>query len=172
MKKLCLILVALTIIPQPTWAILDEHKIDIREAIEKVLQTNPQIQMLDMDIEISKNNTKAANRLENPSIDVFQSMGKSIKTEPQLIGGTYKLEILKRGKRKQQAKSQELVAQNTRQFSQYGLILEVRKAYIDLLLKKSILNIRKQQEKLAKELYDSMQKDVKAGKRNKRYRYL
>ena len=164
MKKIYLTILALTTLTQASWAILDEKKISIKEAIQKVLETNPQIQMLDMDVEISKNKTKAANRLQNPSIDVFKSMGDAIETEPQLIGGSYKLELLKRGKRKQYAKSQEIVAQNNRQFSQYDLILSVRKAYIDLLLKKSNLNIRKQQEKLARELYDSMQKDAKAGK--------
>ncbi|MBQ4646022.1 MAG: TolC family protein [Candidatus Gastranaerophilales bacterium] len=164
MKKIALTILALTTFSQSSWAILDEKKISIQEAIEKALQTNPQIQMLDMDIEISKNNTKAANRLQNPSIDVFKSMGKAIESEPQLIGGSYKFELFKRGKRKQHAKTQEAVAQNNRYFSQYDLILDVRKAYIDLLLKKSNLNIRKHQEKLARELYESMQKDVKSGK--------
>ncbi|MBR5304677.1 MAG: TolC family protein [Candidatus Gastranaerophilales bacterium] len=164
MKKIFLCILALTALSQASWAILDDKKITIKEAIEKALETNPQIQMLDMDIEISKNNTKKANRLENPSIDVFKSMGDAIETEPQLIGGTYKLELFKRGKRKQQAKAQEIIAQNNRYFSQYDLILDVRKAYIDLLLKKSNLNVRKHQEKLARELYESMQKDVKAKK--------
>ena len=164
MKKILLTTLIFSTLTQASWAILDEKKIDIKTAIEKALETNPQIQMLDMDVEISKNKTKSANRLQNPSIDVFTSMGRAIETEPQLIGGSYKLELLKRGKRKQLAKSQVVVAQNTRQFSQYDLILSVRKAYIDLLLKKSNLNIRKQQEKLARELYESMQKDVKAGK--------
>ena len=164
MKRIILTFLALTTITQSSWAILDEKKISIQEAIQKALQTNPQIQMLDMDVEISKNNTKAANRLQNPSVDVFKSMGDAIESEPQLIGGSYKLELFKRGKRKQHAKAQVAIAQNNRYFSQYDLILDVRKAYIDLLLKKSNLNIRKHQEKLARELYDSMQKDVKAGK--------
>lgn len=164
MKKIILTFLALTILSQYSWAILDEKKISIQEAIQKTLETNPQIQMLDMDIEISKNNTKKANRLENPSIDTFKSMGDAIETEPQLIGATQKFELFKRGKRKQHAKTQEAIAQNNRYFSQYDLILDVRKSYIDLLLKKSNLNIRKQQEKLARELYESMQKDVKAGK--------
>ena len=164
MKKIYLVFFALTTLSQTSWAILDEKKIDIQTAIQKALETNPQIQMLDMDVEISKNNTKAANKLQNPSLDVFKSMGNAIETEPQLIGTTYKLEILKRGKRKQHAKSQEAVAQNIRNFSQYDLILDVRKAYIDLLLKKSNLNILKEQQKLSQELYESMLKDVKVGK--------
>ncbi|MBQ8635377.1 TolC family protein [bacterium] len=164
MKKIFLLFLALTTLSQASWAILDEKKITIQEAIEKALETNPQIQMLDMDVEISKNNTKSANRLQNPSIDVFKSMGNAIETEPQLIGGSYLLELFKRGKRKQHAQSQETVAQNIRRFSQYDLILDVRKAYIDLLLKKSNLNILKEQQKLARELYDSIQKDAKEGK--------
>ena len=137
MKKSILTFLALTTFAQTSWAIVDEQKISIMEAIEKALKTNPQMQMLDMDVEISKNKTKEANRLQNPSIDLFKSMGRAIETEPQLIGTTYKFELFKRGKRKQHAKSQEYVAINERQFLQYDLILSVRKAYIDLLLKKS-----------------------------------
>ena len=137
MKKILLTTLIFSTLTQASWAILDEKKIDIKTAIQKVLETNPQIQMLDMDIEISKNNIKTANKLQNPSIDVFKSMGDAIETEPQLIGGSYKFELFKRGKRKQLAKSQVIVAQNTKQFSQYDLILNVRKAYIDLLLKKA-----------------------------------
>lgn len=164
MKKIFLYILALTTLTQASWAILDDKKITVKEAIEKALESNPQIKMLDMDVEISKNNIKSANQLQNPSLDVFKSMGKAIETEPQLIGATYKLELFKRGKRKQLAKTQESIAQNNRYFSQYDLILDVRKAYIDLLLKKSNLNIRKHQQKLAQELYESMQKDAKMGK--------
>ncbi|MBQ7287949.1 MAG: TolC family protein [Candidatus Gastranaerophilales bacterium] len=164
MKKIFLIALALTTLTQSSWAILDEHKIDLKTAIEKALETNPQMQMLDMDVEISKNKTKAVNRFQNPSIDVFQSMGSAIKTEPQTVGSSLLVEVMKRGKRKQVAKVQESIALNNKNFSKYDLILEVRKAYIDLLLKKSNLNIRKQQQKLAQELYESIQKDVEAGK--------
>ena len=164
MKKIILTTLVFSLFSQSCWAILDEHKISIQEAIQKVLETNPQIQMLEMDVEISKNKTKTANRLQNPSIDVLKSMGDAIETEPQIIGGSYKFELFKRGKRKQLAKSQEVVVINQSKFSKYDLILEVRKAYIDLLLKKSILNIVREQEKLARELYESMQKDLKAGK--------
>ena len=164
MKKIFLIALALTTLIQSSWAILDEHKIDLKTAIEKALETNPQMQMLDMDVEISKNKTKAVNRFQNPSIDVFQSMGSAIKTEPQTVGSSLLVEVMKRGKRKQVAKVQESIALNNKNFSKYDLILEVRKAYIDLLLKKSNLNIRKQQQKLAQELYESIQKDVQAGK--------
>ena len=164
MKKILIAFLALTTLTQASWAILDEKKISIKEAIEKALETNPQIKMLDMDVQMSKNNTKQANRLQNPSIDVFKSMGTSIESEPQLVGGTYLVELFKRGKRKQQAKAQELVVYNNKNFNQYDLILQVRKAYIDLLLKKSNLNILKEQQKLAQELYESLQKDVKSGK--------
>lgn len=164
MKKFLTLFIALTISAQASWAILDERKIDLRGAISKVLETNPQIQMLDMDIEISKNDTKIANKLQNPSIDIFQNIGDTAKGNPQQVGASYLVELFKRGKRKQQAKTQELVVMNNREFSQYDLILDVRKAYIDLLLKKSNLNLIKQQQELAKELYESMQKDAQAGK--------
>ena len=164
MKKILIAFLVLTTLTQASWAILDEKKISIKEAIEKALETNPQIKMLDMDVQMSKNNTKQANRLQNPSLDVFKSMGTSIEGEPQLVGGTYLVELFKRGKRKQQAKANELVAYNNKYFNEYDLILQVRKAYIDLLLKKSNLNILKEQQKLAQELYESLQKDVKLGK--------
>ena len=93
MKKILIAFLALTTLTQTSWAILDEKKISIREAIEKALETNPQIKMLDMDVQMSKNTTKQANRLQNPSLDVFKSMGTSIESEPQLIGGTYLVEL-------------------------------------------------------------------------------
>lgn len=164
MKKIYLVFLALTTLSQVSWAILDETKIDLKTAVEKALETNPQIQMLDMDVEISKNNTKTANKLNNVSLDYFQNFGKAGEGNPQQIGATYELEILKRGKRKNHAKIGELVAQNERNFSQYDLILDVRKAYIDVLLKKSNLAILKEQQQLSKELYDAMQKDARAGK--------
>ena len=110
MKKIFLTVLALTTLTQSSWAILDEHKIDLKTAIEKALETNPQMQMLDMDVEISKNKIKEATRLQNPSIDVFQSMGSAIKTEPQTIGSSLLVEVMKRGKRKQVAKVQENIA--------------------------------------------------------------
>lgn len=164
MKKIALTILALTFFAQCSWAILDEKKITLQEAIQKALDTNPQIQMLDMDVEISKNNTKAANKLNNPSLNFFQNFGEAGEGNPQQIGATYEIEVLKRAKRKNLARAQESVSQNNRYFSQYDLILDVRKSYIDLLLKKSILNTRKHQQKLAQELYESIQKDVKKGK--------
>ena len=164
MKKIILVILALTAVSQTSWAILDEKKIGIKEAIEKALETNPQMQMLDMDVEISKNNTKAANRLQNPSLSVFENYGKSQSSEPQNVSAKVTIELLKRGKRKEASKSLENIALNTRKFSQYDLILDVRKAYIDLLLKKSNLNVLRDQKKIAKELYESIQKDAKSGK--------
>lgn len=164
MKKIAFTILALMIFAQCSWAILDEKKITLQEAIQMALDTNPQIQMLDMDVEISKNNTKVANKLNNPSLNFFQNFGKAGEGNPQQIGATYELEVLKRGKRKNLAQTEVSIAQNNRNFSQYDLILAVRKSYIDLLLKKSILNTLKHQQKLAQELYDALQKDAKKGK--------
>ena len=168
MKRILLItlitLVSLFTISQSTWAILDEKKIDIREAIQKALETNPQMQMLNMNVEISKNDTKIAGKLQNPNLDVFYNIGAAAKGDNQQLGVNYLIEILKRGKRKEFAKSKEQVAVNDMLFSQYGLIFEVRKAYIDLLHKKSILDIIKQQRILAKDIYNSIKEDAKKGK--------
>lgn len=164
MKKILLVFITLITFTQSCWAILDEKKIDIKEAIKKAISTNPQMQMLNMDVEISKNNTKVAGSLKNLTLDVAYNIGPAAKGDNQQVGANYLFEIFKRGKRKDFAKTKELVAVNEMLFAQYDLILNVRKAYIDLLLKKTNLEILREQKQLSQDIYDSIKKDAEKGK--------
>ena len=146
------------------YAIQEEQKIDLKGAIEVALQTNPQIKLSKLDINIARNNIVIADRLQNPSIHTFQNIPKAGVGNPQQIGVDYTIEILKRGKRKEAAKTYSLAAIDSQKFLEYSLITEVKKSYINLLVKKSHLQILKEQEALYEELYKRMEEDVKQEK--------
>ena len=146
------------------YAIQEEQKIDLKGAIEVALQTNPQIKLSKLDIDIARNNIFIADRLQNPSIHTFQNIPKAGVGNPQQIGVDYTIEILKRGKRKEAAKTYSLAAIDSQKFLEYSLITEVKKSYINLLVKKSHLQILKEQEALYEELYKRMEEDVKQEK--------
>ena len=161
MKK---VLFALLILTTTTcYGITETQKISLEEAIQSALETNPQVKMAKLSVEQSKNEIKAVNRLQNPSIKTNQNLGKAGEGEPQQIGADYVIEILKRGKRKEVAKSNSQAAFDNQKFQEFNLILEVKKAYFDLLLKKSNLRILAEQKNLSKQLLESAIKEEQKG---------
>lgn len=82
------------------FAIVENKKISLKEAIEITLKANPNVKIEQLNTISSQNNIKIANKLQNPSINTFQNMGPVGKSEPQQIGADYVIEILKRGRRK------------------------------------------------------------------------
>ncbi len=138
----------------PCFAIVEDKKISLEEAINSALRTNPQVQMAKLDVEISKNDIQIASRFQNPSISTFQNIGEVANGNPQQFGADYTIELLKRGKRKSKARSDSVIARKNQQFQEYSLICEVKKAYIDLLLKKTNLKLIEEQKQLTKELLD------------------
>lgn len=86
------------------YAIQEEQKIDLKGAIEVALQTNPQIKLSKLDINIARNNIFIADRLQNPSIHTFQNIPKAGVGNPQQIGVDYTIEILKEEKEKKPQK--------------------------------------------------------------------
>ncbi|MDO5436772.1 MAG: TolC family protein [bacterium] len=145
------------------FAIQEDKKIDLKGAIELALKTNPEIQLAKLDVEIAKNKIKEANKLQNPSLEFFQNIPKAGLGNPQTIGLDYTVEILKRGKRKATAKSNSLSVSDNQKFLEYVLIAEVKKSYINLLVKKSHLKLIKEQENLSRELYETMKEETKKG---------
>lgn len=141
-------------------AIQEAKKINLEDAIKYALKTNPQVKMAKLDVEISKNEIKKANKLNNPSIETFQNIGPTAKGNPQQVGVDYVVEILKRGKRKSYAQSNSLEISNKQQFEEYNLIFEVKTSYINLLLKKSNLKFISEQKELSKEIYDDALKKL------------
>lgn len=160
-KTLTTLLLILT--TSQAFAIIEEKKINLQGAIETALKTNPQIQLTKLDYEISKNKIKEATKLQNPSLEFFQNIPKTGNGEPQLIGVDYTIELLKRGKRKESAKATVLAQADNQEYLKHALIAEVKKSYINLLVKKSHLWILKEQEKLSKELFETMQKEADKG---------
>lgn len=138
--------------------IVENKKISLDEAINITLKANPKVKIQQLNTQSSINKIKIADRLQNPSIETFQNIGKAGEGNPQQIGVDYTIEILKRGKRKDYAKSEALAALDDEKYYEQVLILNVKRAYIDLLLKKANYKVLKEQQDLTNELYETAKK--------------
>ena len=162
MKKIIFTLFIL-LITLSSFAIQEERKISLQDAIELAIRTNPQMELARLDVDIARNKIFEANRLQNPSIHTFQNIPKAGMGNPQQVGVDYTIELFKRGKRKETAKTYSLAASDHQKFLEYGLIAEVKKSYVNLLVKKSKYKVLKEQEQLAKELYENIKQEVEKG---------
>lgn len=162
MKKIIFTLFIL-LITLSSFAIQEERKISLQDAIELAIRTNPQMELARLDVDIARNKIFEANRLQNPSIHTFQNIPKAGVGNPQQVGVDYTIELFKRGKRKETAKTYSLAASDHQKFLEYGLIAEVKKSYVNLLVKKSKYKVLKEQEQLAKELYENIKQEVEKG---------
>ena len=104
MKKILIILL-MFLCQSATFAIEDVKKVDLEEAMNSAIKNNIDLQAAQIDINIAKNNIKAANRLQNPSFDAFYNFGASGWTEPRQLGLSQTVEIAKRKARKNLAES-------------------------------------------------------------------
>ncbi len=139
------------------------QKLTLEAAVEMAVQNNIDYTAEKLDIDIAKNNIKAANRLQNPDFNVFYNFGKAGSGNPQQIGLSETIEIAKRGARKKLAKSNlELTKENV-SYYEFDLKMDVREAYVNLVAAKSILNSLKQQQQLLEELVAIAKKRVAAG---------
>lgn len=148
----------------PLFAILEYGEISLIEAIDIALKTNPQVQMKKLEADIAKNDVKIANRLQNPSISTFQNIGTTAQGNPQEVGADYVIELLKRGKRKNYALIKEAIAKDNKKLYELTLAYEVKKAYIDLLYKKTNLKILNEQKELAKEILEDIETEYQNNK--------
>ena len=163
MKKIILFLI-LFLLNNSSFALVENKKIDLNQAIEITLSANPRVKIEKLNVETSKNEINIADRLQNPSLHTFQNIGTAGEGNPQQVGADYTIEILKRGKRKDYQKSESIAAYDNQKFKEQQLILGVKKAYIDLLLKKSYLKILTDQQELSRELYDFAKNESQKGK--------
>lgn len=159
MKKILIFLICL-LTTTSSFAINDIQKVSLEEAIDIALKTNPQIKMLGIDTDIALNEIKVADKLKNPSAHYFQNIGKAGEGNPQQMGISYEIDVLKRSKRKNLARSNSQIAFDIEEYSRHCLIFEVKKAYIDLLLKKTKLKIVNSRKELAKELFEYTTKEA------------
>ena len=158
-KKLTTLLILLLLTTTSSFAILEIKKITLEEALDFALKTNPQLQIMELDVEVSKNEIDVANRLKNPSIGTYQNIGDPAQGNPQQIGADYVVEVLKRGKRKAYAKSNSLVSLNNKEYRKHKLLADVKISYINLLLKKGNLKLTKDEKELSRDIYvDTLRK--------------
>lgn len=68
LKKTILVILALILSTQSSFAIEDIKKVDIKQAIEIARENNLDILSSRMNVDIAKNDIKSANRLQNPEI--------------------------------------------------------------------------------------------------------
>ena len=150
------------VIQASAFGIENVKKVYLNEAIDAALKNNIDLQAAQIEINIAKNNIKVANRLQNPSLDVFYFMGAAGRGEPRQIGASQNIEIAKRSARKKLAESNlELVEKNV-DYTTFDLKMDVREAYINLVAAKSILETLSQQQELQEELLEIAKNRVKS----------
>lgn len=163
MKKF-LILGLCLLIQNVSFAIEDVQKVYLQDAIDVALENNIDLKSRQLDIQISKNNIKSANRLQNPSIDAFYNFGASGWTEPRQLGLSQTVEIAKRNARKNLAKSNLKLVETNVEYTKFDLMMDVREAYINLVATKSVLCTLEQQKELQEELLSIANKRLKDDK--------
>ena len=164
MKKFILTVTLLTLIIWGNNAFCAQtKKVTLKEAISIAVHNNIDYKVAQLDVEIAKNNIKSANKLQPTEVNTFFNMGRIAVGNPQMIGATQGVEIAKRDARKKLAESNLLLTQNNVGYYEFDLKMDVREAYINLAVSKSILNNLQLQQKLLEELLLIAKKKVAAG---------
>ena len=161
MKKFILILLIIFICPSVYAG--EIKKISLQEALDIAVENNIDYQASKMDIGIAENKVKASNRLQNPQINTFFNIGDIGKGNPQTAGLSETIEIAKRDARKKLALANlELTKQNL-DYIKFDLKMDVREAYVNLVLAKEILLVLESRQRLLQDLLEIAKKRVAAG---------
>ena len=163
MKKVALTFLSILLIQSVSLGIEDVKKVYLQEAITTAVENNIDLQSAKLEINIAKNNIKAANRLQNPSLEAFYFVGASGWSEPRQLGISQSVEVAKRHARKNLAKSSYKLVEKNVNYTKFDLKMDVREAYINLVATKSVLETLKQQKTLQEELLQIARQRVKAG---------
>lgn len=163
MKKVALTFLSILLIQSVSLGIEDVKKVYLQEAITTAVENNIDLQATKLEINIAKNNIKAANRLQNPSLEAFYFVGASGWSEPRQLGISQTVEVAKRHARKNLAKSSYKLVEKNVNYTKFDLKMDVREAYINLVATKSVLETLKQQKTLQEELLQIARQRVKAG---------
>ena len=76
MKKILLVLILCIFAQTASFAINEGvKKVYLQEAIDAALKNNIDLQAVQLEINIAKNNIKSANRLQNPEFNAFYNFG-------------------------------------------------------------------------------------------------
>ena len=158
MKKVALTFLSILLIQSVSLGIEDVKKVYLQEAITTAVENNIDLQAAKLE-----NNIKAANRLQNPSLEAFYFVGASGWSEPRQLGISQTVEVAKRHARKNLAKSSYKLVEKNVNYTKFDLKMDVREAYINLVATKSVLETLKQQQTLQEELLQIARQRVKAG---------
>jgi len=139
------------------------QKISLPDAINYALSHNLDIKGNRLNTDIAKNDIKTANRLRNPYIMSFFNTGKAALDNPNSLGLVFPIDIMKRGPRKNLAKSNYELTKGTVALAEFNLRMDVRAAYINLVASKSVLKILNDHRKLLQELLDVAQRKYDVG---------
>lgn len=164
MKKIVAALILGIFIQTSAFGIEDVKKVCLQGAINAAIENNLDLQAAELNVNIAKNDIKSANRLQNPSFDVFYNYGASGWTEPRQLGLSQTVEVAKRRARKKLAQSNLKLVETNVDYTRFDLKMDVREAYINLVAAKSILETLKQQQHLQEDLLAIAQKRVEEGK--------
>lgn len=164
MKKIVAALILGIFIQTSAFGIEDVKKVCLQGAINAAIENNLDLQAAELNVNIAKNDIKSANRLQNPSFDIFYNYGASGWTEPRQLGLSQTVEVAKRRARKKLAQSNLKLVETNVDYTRFDLKMDVREAYINLVAAKSILETLKQQQHLQEDLLAIAQKRVEEGK--------
>lgn len=164
MKKIVAALILGIFVQTSAFGIEDVKKVYLQGAINAAIENNLDLQAAELNVNIAKNDIKSANRLQNPSFDVFYNYGASGWTEPRQLGLSQTVEVAKRRARKKLAQSNLKLVETNVDYTRFDLKMDVREAYINLVAAKSILETLKQQQHLQEDLLAIAQKRVEEGK--------
>ena len=155
MKKLFLIIITLIITAIPSSANI--VKISVNQAVDMALENNLELKAKRKNLEIARQEVRAANALKNPQFQSNFLFGKVTRGNSSQFGAVLPVEIAKRGVRKKVALANLNAVSNSIKESEHNLKLDVMRAYFKVLYLKSVLVIMQNREKLYKDMIASAQ---------------
>ncbi len=133
-------------------ALEDIKQITLDEALKIAIQNSIELESQELNVEIAKNEIKASNRLQNPSLNTYWNMGDAGKGNPHSIGVTQMIELFKRKHRKKSAIATHQVSEEVSRYKHFDLKMDVREAYINLIAAKTIAQSLEIEEKLLSDI--------------------
>lgn len=164
MKYKTIIPILLLLISTTTFAIEDIKQITLDEALKVAIDNSIELDTQKLNVEISKNDIKVANRLQNPSLDTYWNMGQAGSGNPHTIGISQLIEVFKRKYRKKSAIANYKVSEETSRYKNFDLKMDVREAYINLVNAKSVAQSLEMEEKSLSEINRLVKQRYKNGK--------
>lgn len=151
--KYCLLAILLLFSLNTVWAADTVcKKLTLDESISIAVDKNLDINKRRKDFDIATNNIKIANKLLNPQIQSIFYYGESSIGNPNQVGLFQPIEILKRGARKNLAKSEKTLTTTSINSDIFNLKMDVRSAYVNYASSKSILKIVEKQQAYLREM--------------------